>query len=160
PLEVATAAHAMTSHLQSANLSPEGFVVQPMAPHGVELFAGIAHDPQFGPTLAFGAGGITVELFHDVKLCVLPVTRARVSRLARTLKISPLLSGYRGLPSCDIEQFVDLLVRLSQLAQDFPEISEIDCNPIIATPSGPIIVDARVRLGQKLTSVGTPRPAS
>jgi acyl-CoA synthetase (NDP forming) len=160
PLEVAAAATAMAAHLRIQKVSWEGFMVQPMAPHGIELFAGIAHDPQFGPVLAVGAGGITVELFHDVQLCVLPVSRARLGTVVKALKISPLLEGYRGLPACDREQFVDLLERLAALALDFTEIAEVDCNPIIATPTGPIIVDARMRLDQKPIRSGTPQPAS
>jgi hypothetical protein len=70
------------------------------------------------------------------------------------------LEGYRGLPACDREQFVDLLERLAALALDFTEIAEVDCNPIIATPTGPIIVDARMRLDQKPIRSGTPQPAS
>jgi acetyl coenzyme A synthetase (ADP forming)-like protein len=123
----------------------EGFVVQRMAPAGVELLAGVTTDPAFGPLVIFGAGGTAAELLKDRVVRPAPLTVADPVKMVRGLRISPLLDGYRGMPVIDHAPLEALLVRLGQLADAVPEILEIDLNPIIATPDGLHVVDLRVR---------------
>ncbi|MDP9464285.1 MAG: acetate--CoA ligase family protein, partial [Actinomycetota bacterium] len=123
----------------------EGYVVQSMAPSGVELLAGIATDPAFGPLVIFGAGGTAAELLKDRVVCPAPLTAADPVQMVRALRISPLLDGYRGMPVIDHAPLEALLVRLGQLADAVPEIVEVDLNPIIATSSGLHVVDLRIR---------------
>ena len=123
----------------------EGYVVQRMAPSGVELLAGVATDPAFGPLVIFGAGGTAAELLKDRIVRPAPLHVADAGEMVRGLRISPLLDGYRGTPVIDHAPLEDLLVRLGQLADSIPEIVEIDLNPVIATPERLHIVDLRVR---------------
>ena len=119
----------------------EGYVVQSMAPSGVELLAGVITDPAFGPLVIFGAGGTAAELLKDRVVRPAPLTAADAVQMVRGLRISPLLDGYRGMPVIDHAPLEALLVRLGQLAHAVPEILEIDLNPIIATPDGLHVVD-------------------
>ena len=123
----------------------EGYMVQSMAPSGVELLAGVITDPAFGPLVIFGAGGTAAELLKDRVVRPAPLTAADAVQMVRGLRISPLLDGYRGMPVIDHVPLEALLVRLGQLAHAVPEILEIDLNPIIATPDGLHVVDIRVR---------------
>jgi acetyl coenzyme A synthetase (ADP forming)-like protein len=123
----------------------QGYVVQRMAPSGVELLAGLATDPAFGPLVIFGAGGTAAELLKDRIVRPAPLHVADPGEMVRGLRISPLLDGYRATPVIDHAPLEDLLVRLGQLADSIPEIVEIDLNPVIATPEGLHIVDLRVR---------------
>jgi acyl-CoA synthetase (NDP forming) len=123
----------------------EGYVVQSMAPSGVELLAGVTTDPAFGPLVIFGAGGTAAELLKDRVVRPAPLSNEDPARMVRGLRISPLLDGYRGMPVIDHAPLEALLVRLGQLAHALPEIVEIDLNPIIATPSGLHVVDLRIR---------------
>ena len=123
----------------------EGYMVQTMAPPGVELLAGVITDPAFGPLVIFGAGGTAAELLKDRVVRPAPLTAADAAQMVRGLRISPLLDGYRGMPVIDHAPLEALLVRLGQLAHAVPEILEIDLNPIIATPDGLHVVDLRVR---------------
>jgi len=134
----------------------EGFVVQPMAPTGVELIVGVVHDHSFGPVLACGAGGTTAELIKDVSVGITPVTDLDASRMVRSLKTFPLLDGYRGATPCDLRAIEDVLIRVSAMVQAHPEIAELDCNPLIAGPTGATIVDARVRVGAAATPPPSP----
>jgi acetyl coenzyme A synthetase (ADP forming)-like protein len=141
--EVADAATAMAEGLGDRL---EGYVVQRMAPAGVELLAGLTTDPAFGPLVLFGAGGTAAELLRDRVVRPAPLTSADPAEMVRRLRISPLLDGYRGLPPIDHTELETLLVRLGQLADAVPEVVEIDLNPVIATPQGIHIVDLRVRV--------------
>lgn len=123
----------------------EGFVVQSMAPTGLELLAGLTTDPAFGPLVIFGAGGTAAELLRDRIVRPAPLTIADPARMVRGLRISPLLDGYRGGEKIDHAPLESLLIRLGQLADAVPEIVEVDLNPIIATPTGLHVVDVRVR---------------
>ena len=124
----------------------EGLVVQPMAPTGPELIVGVVNDGSFGPVLACGAGGTTAEVIKDVAVRITPVTDLDAHEMLRSLKTFPLLDGYRGAPRCDIEAIEDVLLRVSAMVEEHPEIVELDLNPLIATPDGAVIVDARVRI--------------
>ena len=123
----------------------EGYVVQSMAPSGIELLAGVTTDAAFGPLVIFGAGGTAAELLKDRIVRPAPLTAIDAAQMARGLRISPLLDGYRGMPVVDHAPLEALLVRLGQLAHAVPEVFEIDLNPIIATPDGLHVVDLRVR---------------
>jgi acyl-CoA synthetase (NDP forming) len=124
----------------------DGLVVQPMAPPGIELIAGVVNDHSFGPVLACGAGGMTAELTHDVAVRITPLTDVEATAMLRSLKTFPLLDGYRGTARCDLEAIEDVLSRVSAMVEAHPEIVELDCNPLIATAQGAVIVDARVRV--------------
>jgi hypothetical protein len=124
----------------------EGYVIQAMAPSGVELLAGITTDPAFGPLVIFGAGGTAAELLRDRVVRPAPLSERDPEKNVGGLRISPLLDGYRGLPAIDHGPLEAMLVCLGQLADAVPEIVEVDLNPVIATPSALHIVDVRVRV--------------
>jgi len=124
----------------------ERLIVQPMAEAGVELIIGVVHDASFGPVIACGAGGTSAELLRDVAVRITPLTDVDASEMIRSLRTFPLLDGYRGAAKCDVGAVEDALLRLSALVEDHPEVAELDANPLLAGPSGALIVDARVRL--------------
>ena len=128
-----------------------GAVVQPMVPPGVELIVGIHNDTAFGPVVVLGMGGVTAELQHDIALAIPPLTDVDIDGLLRALRASPLLFGYRNAPPVDVRALADLLARIGQLAETVEEITELDCNPVVASPDGAVVVDAKLRLA--------PRPA-
>jgi acyl-CoA synthetase (NDP forming) len=107
---------------------------------------GVVQDPLFGPTVACGAGGTLVELLKDVLVGLSPLTRSDAGSMLRDLRSFPLLNGYRGTPACDIGALEDVLLKVSALAEDHPQIAEMDCNPVIVSASGAVVVDARVRV--------------
>jgi acetyl coenzyme A synthetase (ADP forming)-like protein len=132
---------------KAAGHDPTAFVVQRMAPPGVEMLVGVVNDPQFGPTVACGAGGTLVELLHDVAVRLTPLTRADAAAMVRELRSFPLLDGYRGAPRGDVDALENVLLRVGALAEQHPQVIEIDCNPVIVGASGALVVDARIRLG-------------
>ena len=134
----------------------EGLVVQPMAPTGPELIVGVVNDSSFGPVLACGAGGTTAEVIKDVAVRITPVTDLDAHEMLRSLKTFPLLDGYRGTPRCDIPAIEDVLLRVSAMVEEHPEIVELDLNPLIAMPEGAVIVDARVRIQDAPPAVPMP----
>jgi acyl-CoA synthetase (NDP forming) len=144
--EVRTAAEEMGALLTSKGHPPEGFVVQQMVPKGVEMIVGVVHDPQFGPVVACGAGGVLVELLRDVSVRLTPLTREDAGEMIRSLKTYPLLTGFRGAPASDVGALEDALLRVSALADDLAQIAELDCNPILVHPRGAAVVDARIRV--------------
>jgi len=146
PSELLRAARAMRRRLRRAGHRLERFAVQPMAPPGVELLIGVVHDQSFGPVIACGAGGTAAELLGDVAVRITPLTDLDAAEMLRSLRIFPLLDGYRGAQRCDLEAIEDVLLRLSALVEAHPEVVELDVNPLIATPHGAVIIDARVRL--------------
>jgi acetyl coenzyme A synthetase (ADP forming)-like protein len=123
-----------------------GALVQPMAEPGVETILGIVHDPSFGPLLLFGLGGTAVELLQDRSFRLLPLTDLDAASLVRELRASPLLFGYRGAPPADVKALETLLLRVGRLASEVPEIAEMDLNPVIVSPGGVAVVDAKIRL--------------
>jgi acyl-CoA synthetase (NDP forming) len=126
----------------------EGVLVQPMVTGGVEVMVGMTHDPLFGPLIAFGLGGIHVEVLGDVRFRITPLTDRDAAEMVREIKGYRLLQGYRGHPAADLEAIEEVLLRLSRLVEEIPEIRELDLNPIIALPPGKgcRIVDARIRV--------------
>jgi acyl-CoA synthetase (NDP forming) len=133
---------------QATGQPPTGFLVQRMAPSGAEMLVGVVNDPQFGPTIACGAGGTMVELLKDVSVRLSPLTRTDAVTMVRELRSFPLLQGYRGNPECDVMALEDVLLRISALAEDQPQVAEMDCNPVIVSASGALVVDARVRVAR------------
>jgi len=141
----------MTRRLAAAPAAAlEGVLVRAMIPAGTELILGARHDPSFGPVVMFGLGGIYVELFRDVAFALAPLDAHTAAALVRRVRAVRLLEGARGLPPADIPAVEDSLVRLSWLAADFPRISELDVNPLIAGPAktGNAVADVRIRLGR------------
>jgi acetate---CoA ligase (ADP-forming) len=125
-----------------------GILVQEMLPKGRELLVGVNRDPQFGPLVAFGQGGIYVEVLKDVAFNLAPISKEETARQIRAIKTYPLLKGVRGEPPADIAAVEETVLRVSQLVTDFPEIVEMDINPLVAYPdgSGAVVLDARVIL--------------
>ena len=123
----------------------QGILVQKQV-HGVELLMGLKRDPQFGPVLVAGAGGIYTEVLRDVARALVPVNRQTAENLLKSLKIFPILQGVRGQAGVDLEALTEALVNLSRLAVDYPEIRELDLNPVVATPQGCWCVDCRMVL--------------
>jgi acyl-CoA synthetase (NDP forming) len=119
-----------------------------MVPDGVETMIGIAADPLFGPLVSFGLGGIHVEVLGDVRFRVTPLTDRDADELLREIRGLPLLLGYRGHPAADLDALREILLRVSRLAADVPEITELDLNPVIALAPGQgcRVVDARVKV--------------
>jgi acyl-CoA synthetase (NDP forming) len=115
-----------------------------------ELLVGVVHDPLFGPVLACSVGGPAAELLRDVAVRITPLTDADAADMVRSLAAFPLLDGYGGAPRADVAAMQDLLLRVSALVDDHPEVAELDCRPVIVRPAGQgvAIVDARVRIQQ------------
>ncbi len=123
----------------------QGAVVQPML-RGVETIAGVISDPFFGPVLMFGSGGTEGELFGDRVLRILPLTDQDAHEMVRSIRGAPLLLGHRGAPACDLMAVEDVLLRVARLADEVPQLAEMDLNPLMATPQGARAVDVRIRL--------------
>ena len=123
-----------------------GVLVQPMIQHGRELIVGMTRDPAYGPLLMFGLGGILVEVLRDVSFRIAPIGRDDARRMMREIRGAKLLDAVRGSPPADRAAIEDVLLRVSRLATDFPEIAELDVNPLMAMPSGAVAADARVML--------------
>lgn len=123
-----------------------GAVVQAMVAPGVEMIAGVTHDPLFGPLVLVGMGGVAAELLRDTTVRILPVTDLEAREMVTSLRGAPLLSGYRGAPTTDVGALTDLLVRLGVLADEIPEVAELDINPVIVSPNGAVAVDVKVRV--------------
>jgi acetate---CoA ligase (ADP-forming) len=147
------AAREMSEMLSTRGHAASGFVVQRMAQRGVEMLVGVVHDPQFGPVVACGAGGVQVELLRDVSVRITPLAQEDASDMIRELKTYPLLTGFRGSVPTDVGALEEGLLRVSALVEDIPQIAELDCNPFVVHETGATILDARIRV----TTVG-PRP--
>ena len=120
-------------------------VIQPMIGGGAELLAGVVQDPTFGPLVAFGPGGVFAELIGEAQFRIAPLTLADAEDLVLTGKAGRLVAGFRGKPPADAAALVDLVLRLARLADDVPEVAELDLNPVLGLPNGCVAVDARVR---------------
>jgi acetyltransferase len=128
-----------------------GCLVQEMAPAGMEVLVGMNRDPQFGPLVTFGLGGIYVETLKDVTFRVAPFSIQEAEEMLTEIRAHALLDGVRGQPPVDKQAIVETLLRVGQLVQDFPEIAELDINPLIAYSQGEgaIAIDMRVILSKK-----------
>ena len=123
-------------------------IVQPMITGGVELLAGVAQDPVFGPLVAFGPGGVFAELIGDAHFTLTPLTDVDADELVDKGKAGKLVAGFRGATTADAAALTDVLHRLSRLADDFPELAELDLNPVIGLPDRAVVVDARIRVAR------------
>ena len=123
-----------------------GVVVQPIVAAGVETIVGLVQDPSFGPLVMFGLGGVATELLGDRAFRILPLTDLEAHQLIRSLRASPLLTGYRGAPAADTAALEEVLLRVAQLGEDFPEVAEVDLNPVMASASGVCAVDVKIRI--------------
>ena len=127
-------------------------LLQPMVRGGAELLAGVVQDPVFGPLVAFGPGGVLAEIIGDAQIRIAPLTDTDAEELVLGGKAGRLVGGFRSQPS-DAAALVDVVHRLSRLAEELPEVAELDLNPVIGRPEGCVVVDARIR-------ISTPRGAS
>jgi len=143
---VSAAAQEMAAEVAVAGHTVRRFLVQRMVEGGVEMLVGMVHDPVFGPVVACGAGGVAVELMKDVAVRITPLADLDASAMVRSLATFPLLDGYRGAPKADVAALEDLLLRVSALVENHPEVAEMDCNPVKVLSEGAVIVDARIRL--------------
>jgi acyl-CoA synthetase (NDP forming) len=123
-----------------------GVVVQPLAARGTELFAGVVQDQVFGPLVLFGLGGTATEILADHAARLAPLTDHDVHDLITAPRCAPLLFGANGERPADLEALEQLLLRLSRMASDLPQLAEADFNPVLASPGGVSVLDARVRL--------------
>jgi acetate---CoA ligase (ADP-forming) len=148
--EVEAAFESMVSRLEGSIPLAElqGILVQPMASEGIELILGGRQDPQFGPVVLAGLGGIFVEVLEEVAVRVAPITRREAEEMLASLRGYALLEGARGQAAADIPAVIEALLRLSQLLNDFPQIKEIDINPLRVFPAGQgcVALDGRVIL--------------
>jgi acetyltransferase len=119
-------------------------LVSKMAPPGLEVIVGMNRDPQFGPVILFGLGGIMVEIFQDVSLRLLPLTKDEALSMIQEIKGYGLIAGHRGQPQVDENAIADCLLAVARMAENNPEIIEIDLNPVVAYPDGILVVDARI----------------
>ena len=128
----------------------KGVLVQEMITGGKEIILGMSRDPQFGPLLMFGLGGIYIEILKDVSFRIAPIGLNEAEEMIQEIRSFPLLKGARGERPVDINTVVDNILRLSQLVTDFPEIIEMDINPLIVFPEGggTMALDARITISQ------------
>jgi len=144
---------AFTSIIESArrklpNAEVAGVLVQEMVRGGREVILGMTRDAQFGPMIMFGLGGIYVEVLKDVSFRIAPLTRLDAEEMINEIRAVKLLRGMRGQPPADFDALAEGLLRLSQLVTDFPEIVEMDLNPLAVFPKGggALAMDARLAL--------------
>jgi len=121
-----------------------GVIIYPMIRGAQEVLLGLSHDPQFGPVVIFGLGGIYTEVWRDVSLRVAPVNRTGAEAMIREIRAFPILEGMRGQVACDLDALADLLVNFSRLPFCYPEIAEIDLNPVFVSSDGLVVGDVRV----------------
>jgi len=146
--EVKRAFEEMQGRLRSLGKLGEmsGALVQRMIREGVEVVVGVSLDPTFGPVMMFGLGGVQVELLRDVAFRIHPLTDRDAHHMVHAVRGVKLLEGYRGAPPGDIAALEDLLLRVSQMIEEQPEIVEMDLNPIRVLPPGHgcVVLDARI----------------
>lgn len=152
PREASSAVERLRERLDDQDMAEHGdrFLVQEMV-QGVEMLVGVTHDPSFGPLLVTGMGGTLVELVRDVAVRVTPITDRDIEEMLDSLRMKPLLEGYRGAPPGDVEALTDLLFRIGALVEDLPEVVELDCNPVFVRPRGEgvVAVDVRIRVASR-----------
>ena len=133
-------------HLYDSQIKIQAIMVEEMLSGGIEAIVGMIKDPQFGRAVMFGLGGIFAEVLNDVSFRLIPLERYDVCQMIKEIKGYPLLTGARGKKSIPIESIVQVIMSVARLTLDFPEIKEIDLNPLILFPDKAIAVDARVIL--------------
>jgi acyl-CoA synthetase (NDP forming) len=148
PEEVAAAFDEIVAAARRAapDAAIEGVSVQKMARPGIEVIVGVSTDPQFGPVLMFGLGGVLVEVLKDVAFRIIPIAPRDARQMIHDIKGFPLLEGYRGQDPADLAALENLLLRVSDFVEKHPEVSELDLNPVFAYKDGALAVDARIVL--------------
>ena len=136
-----------------------GAVIQPMAPWGVEAIVGLASDPEFGPVVMVGLGGVLTDLLRDRAFAAPPLGPGAAEAMVASLRAAPLLDGYRGAPKVDREALVTMLERIARVAEEIPELTELDLNPILVSPAGALVVDCKARLASRPPGPGPLFPA-
>lgn len=134
--------HRLTPH--PSRLTLDGVLVARMAAPGTEVILGMLRDPQFGPAVMAGLGGIFVELYKDVAFRLPPLTPDAARAMLMELKAAPLLTGYRGHPPRDLDALATCACAVGRIAAEHPEIHEMDLNPVLAYERGCVIVDAKI----------------
>lgn len=135
------------AHRRTPEAAIWGALVQQMLPPGREVIVGMERDPTFGPLLMFGLGGIYVELLHDVTFRLAPLDQPEALRMIESIHSAGLLRGMRGAKPADVDAVADVLVRVSALVSDFPQIVELDINPLVVSDRGSGAVAADIRIG-------------
>jgi acetyl coenzyme A synthetase (ADP forming)-like protein len=152
PEAAAEAYDAIADELKRRGLADgmTGVTVQPMIVGGVECLVGVVADPTFGPLIAFGLGGVEAEVLGDVSFRLNPLTDIDADELIESSRAAALLRGFRGAPPSDVPALRDLLLRVSRLVEDVPEIAELDLNPVLVREvgHGAIALDARLRISR------------
>jgi acetyltransferase len=130
----------------------EGVTIQVMVntKDGIEMIVGTKKDPIFGTVMLVGMGGVTAELFKDKRLEFPPLNEQLARQMLKSLKIYPLLKGYRGDTPKNMDKLIEALIRMSYLAADYPEIAELDINPLVVTPTDVIALDARIVVDEEI----------
>ena len=136
-----------------------GAVIQPMAPWGVEAIVGLASDPEFGPVVMVGLGGVMTDLLRDRAFAVPPLKAGAADAMVASLRAAPLLDGYRGTPKVGRQALVAVLERIARVAEEVPELVELDLNPILISPAGALAVDCKARLAPRRPGPGPLFPA-
>jgi acyl-CoA synthetase (NDP forming) len=121
-----------------------GVAVQNMATEGTEVIVGMTTDPQFGPVMMFGLGGIMVEVLKDVSFRLVPLTQRDAAQMIDEIKGRAVLDGVRGQPPVDKAALCDAILKVSEFVEQHPEVQELDLNPMFAYPDGTLAVDARI----------------
>ncbi len=131
------------------DVNVRGILVQEFIKDKKETIIGISEDPQFGPMIMFGLGGIYVEVLKDVSFRIAPLSRQVAGEMIEEVKTTSLLKGARGEDPSDIESIIEIILKVSQLVMDFPEIIEMDINPLFVKKQGEgsIAGDVRIRIG-------------
>jgi acyl-CoA synthetase (NDP forming) len=153
---VTRAADEMTERLAALGHRVDGFVVQRMARGGVEMLVGSTADPQFGPVVVCGRGGVEAEIHRDFAVRLTPLTDRDAAAMVRGLRMWPLLEGYRGAPACDVAALEGVVLRVAAMVHAHPQIVELDCNPVNVSAEGVVILDARVRVAAAPPAVPWP----
>ena len=136
-----------------------GAVIQPMAPWGVEAIVGLASDPDFGPVVMAGLGGVMTDLLGDRAFAVPPLEAGAADAMVASLRAAPLLDGYRGTPRVGHQALVAVLERIARVAEEVPELVELDLNPLLISPAGALAVDCKARLAPRRPGPGPLFPA-
>jgi len=159
-LQSAAEVHAAVTELGTILGDPlAALLVQSQVPAGVEIAVGAVRDAAFGPLVMVAAGGVTADVLADRAFMVPPLTRVDVSRALRSLRVWPLLTGFRGSPPVDLDALVDIVLGVGDLTMDVPEVAEMDLNPVVVSPAGVVCVDAKIRIAEPVgpLDAGIPR---
>jgi acyl-CoA synthetase (NDP forming) len=148
--EVAGSYDSLVGHIKTAAPEAEikGVLAAPFVTGGIEVIVGMIRDPQFGPVVMFGSGGIMVEVFQDVSFRVAPFSKEAALQMIKETKISQVLKGIRGEEPKDIDSLANLLAKIGDVAVDNSMISEMDLNPVLVLEKGVTVLDARVIIGE------------